>query len=205
MKPDTQQYFASNPKSPSDAKSFLLHWQGRDFSFYTDRGVFSKGELDRGSKVLLQAMPQEFSGRLLDLGCGWGGVGLLMKAFNPDAYITLCDINERAVSLAKRNAKQNELEAEVILSDGMENVTGSFDVIAFNPPIRAGKDTVYRLFSEAAKQLAEDGSMYIVIRKQQGAQSAYKYLITLFQSVQTISKEAGYKVFQCKGCLDGTV
>ncbi len=205
MKPDTQQYFASRPESQSDAKPFLLHWQGNDYSFYTDHGVFSKGELDRGTKILLQALPQEFSGRMLDLGCGWGAIGLLMKACNPDAHITLCDVNERAVSLSRRNAKNNRLEAEVILSDGMENVAGLFDLIAFNPPIRAGKDTVYRLFREAAKQLASDGSVYIVIRKQQGSQSAYKYLLTLFQSVQTVSKEAGYKVFECKGCLDGTV
>ncbi|NLC32989.1 MAG: class I SAM-dependent methyltransferase [Clostridiales bacterium] len=205
MKPDTQQYFTNRPKSKSNAKLFLIHWHGRDFSFYTDHGVFSKGDLDWGTKVLLQALPHHFSGKMLDLGCGWGPVGLMMKAMNPNAHITMSDINERAVSLARRNAKENRLEADILLSDGMENLKGLFDLIAFNPPIRAGKTAVYHLFHEASKQLAKEGSIFIVIRKQQGAASAQKYLGTLFESVQTVAKEAGYHVFQCEGCLDGTV
>lgn len=201
MKPETQQYFADQPKSTSDAKPFLLEWRGRSFKFYTDHGVFSKGELDRGTKVLLDALPKEFSGKFLDLGCGWGAVGLMIKAFNPDASITLCDVNQRAVSLARRNAKENRLSVDIFISDGMQNVTGSFDVIALNPPIRAGKETIYRLFKEAAEKLCEHGSLYIVIRKQQGADSAQKYLSTLFGSVCMVSREAGYHVFECKEYL----
>lgn len=183
----------------------MLNWQGRDFKFYTDHGVFSKGELDRGTKVLLETLPAEFSGQLLDLGCGWGAVGLLMKAFHPDAFITLCDINERAVSLARRNARENKLDTAIVQSDGFDNVQGNFDVIACNPPIRAGKESIYRLFHEAAGRLKDDGSLFIVMRKQQGAKSAHKHLSTLFSSVQTVAREAGYHVFQCKGCLNGEI
>ena len=144
MKLDAQQYFANKPESKSEAKPFNLDWQGQSFRFYTDHGVFSRGELDLGTKVLLEALPKDFSGQFLDLGCGWGPVGLLMKASNPQAEITLSDTNERAVALTRRNAKENKLTVQVITGDGFENIQGDFDMIAINPPIRAGKATIYR-------------------------------------------------------------
>ena len=199
MTADTQQYFAHDPESLSREKAFRLDWKGRSFSFITDNGVFSKGELDTGTAVLLNALPESFSGRLLDLGCGWGPVGVLAGAGWPQARVTMADVNPRALALARRNAEQNGVRAEAVLSNGFDNLEGSFDLIALNPPIRAGKETVYRLFQEAAEHLSPNGALCIVIRKQQGAPSAQKYLSGLFHSVRTIARKGGYHVFQCEG------
>lgn len=199
MTADTQQYFTQDPESLSREKVFTLGWKGRSFSFVTDNGVFSKGELDTGTAVLLNALPDNFSGHLLDLGCGWGPVGVLAGAGWPQARITMADVNPRALALARHNAEQNGIRAEAVLSDSFESLKGSFDLIALNPPIRAGKETVYRLFREAAEHLGPDGALYIVIRKQQGASSAQKYLSGLFSSVKTIARKGGYHVLQCEG------
>ncbi len=198
-----QQYFASSPQAESQPKPFTLLWQGKPYRFLTDGGVFSKGELDFGTKVLLGALPDPGQGRVLDLGCGWGPVGVLMGAMYPDAVITMVDINERAVALAQQNARQNGVNAQVLVSDGLKNAPGPWDLIALNPPIRAGKATVYRLFDESAGALSPDGLLYVVIRKQQGADSAKKHLKTLFDSVDTVDRKGGFHVFRCGGRTAG--
>ena len=205
MAADTQQYFTTDPQSPSREQRLSLAWRGRSFAFVTDSGVFSKGELDMGTAVLLSALPESFGGRFLDLGCGWGPVGVLAGAGWPEAEVTMADVNPRALALAKRNAQANGVHAKTVLSDGFEHLEGFFDLIAFNPPIRAGKETVYRLFRESAERLAQQGALYIVIRKQQGAPSAQKYLSSLFSSVQTAARKGGYRVYQCEGGIPHAV
>lgn len=199
MAADAQQYFDRSPSSESREQSFSLEWRGRSYRFITDNGVFSKGELDAGTAVLLTALPERFEGRFLDLGCGWGPVGILSGSRWTNACITMADVNPRALALAGRNAAANGVQAETVLSDGFEALDGPFDLIALNPPIRAGKETVYRLFRECAEHLEPEGSLYIVMRKQQGAPSAQKYLRTLFEQVETVERRAGYHVFECKG------
>lgn len=194
-----EQYFAQHPSGRSDAQPFTLHYEGRDYRFYTDKGVFSKGELDYGSAVLLKALPEEIAGDVLDLGCGWGPIGLLIAARHPAARVLLVDVNERAVALARRNAQENGISVQLGQSDGFERVQGRFDLIALNPPIRAGKQLVYSLFAGAARHLKPEGSLYLVIRRQQGADSAARYLKTIFDSVETVAKKGGYHVFNCKG------
>lgn len=187
------------PSAESQPVPFTLNWQGKDYRFLTDSGVFSKGELDFGTRVLLRALPGEIRGRVLDLGCGWGAVGVLVGAENPDAQVFMADINERAVALARENARINGVTAQVGQSDGFERIQGAFDLIALNPPIRAGKRVVYGLFSDCAAHLAPGGALYVVIRRQQGADSAAKFLKTIFESVETVNKKGGYHVFRCEG------
>lgn len=194
-----EQYFAREPGSRSRPQTFRLDWQGRSFNFLTDSGVFSKGELDYGSRVLLLALPERFEGRALDLGCGWGAVGIILAALHPKASVFMVDINERAVSLARENARLNGVQASVGQSDGFEQIQGSFDLIAFNPPVRAGKAVIYRLFADAARHLTADGALYVVLRRQQGADSAKKHLLTLYADVETLRRQGGYHVFKCRG------
>ena len=195
--PAEQQYFAQNPGSESNPTSFSLKWREREYTFLTDSGVFSKGALDYGTRALLEALPDGIIGRVLDLGCGWGPVGVLLGAQHPDATIVMADVNERAVMLAAENARRNQVKAQAIQSDGFNNITGQFDVIALNPPIRAGKETVYRLFSEAADHLTPGGALYVVMRKQQGAPSALKFLAGVYSQVETLSITGGYRVIKC--------
>lgn len=193
-------YFDSNPASEHQEKEIQVRLAGHDFVFITDQSVFSRQRLDPGSKYLVEAVLEDNPakiGRLLDLGCGYGTVGIIMKRLRPALSVTLCDINERAVSLARRNADLNQVRfIDIVPSDGFAALTGSFDMILTNPPIRAGKQTVYRFFSDAAGRLNPEGSLYVVIRKQQGAPSALKKLQELFSDVRVIDHKAGYWVIK---------
>ena len=189
-------YFEKEPQSASRPVEFGYTYRGEALRFFSDSGVFSKGEVDFGTDVLLKALP-ELHGRVLDLGCGYGAVGISAgKAY--DIELTMSDVNRRALSLAEKNAQLNHISARMLESDGFEGIEGLFDFILTNPPIRAGKETIYRLFKESGEHLAEDGQLILVIRKQQGAQSAEKYLKTIFECVDALDKSGGFWVLRCK-------
>lgn len=191
-------YFSASPTSEHRYAEAEYVYRGETLRFLTDAGVFSRGEVDFGTDVLLRALPQEMTGRVLDLGCGWGAVGASVGKKYPACRIVMSDVNERALALAAKNAAANGVQAEMAQSDGLERVEGPFDYILTNPPIRAGKQVIYRLFAESAQKLSPEGSLYIVIRKQQGAESAVKYLKTIFQQVDTVDKSGGFWVIRCR-------
>lgn len=192
-------YFTASPQSGHKPASFETSYRGHTLLFETDSGVFSRLELDRGTEVLLNALPETVTGRVLDMGCGYGALGVSVAKANHGCTLTMADINERAVSLAAENAKRNGVEAETLQSDGFVKLAGrTFDLIATNPPIRAGKQVIYRLFADGAKALAEGGAMILVIRKQQGAPSAKTYLETLFGQVRIIERSGGFWVLWCE-------
>lgn len=186
-------YFTHDPKLASNRKTITITFRDQPFQFITDDGVFSKGRLDYGSEVMLDAIMDELHGRVLDLGCGYGPIGVIIgKTKRVD--LTMVDVNARAVELANENVKQHRLKAQVLVSDGLEQVEGLFDYILLNPPIRAGKAVVYRLFEESKDHLAPGGKLVIVIQKKQGADSAKKKLQDLFGQADTIEKSAGFHV-----------
>lgn len=201
----SEQYFTGKPTSESRPVDCEFEYRGHGLKFTTDAGVFSKGELDNGTRILLKALPESMQGRVLDLGCGWGPVGVSLGKVFPQLDIVMSDVNERALDLAKSNAARNGVKASGLLSDGLDHVEGLFDYIITNPPIRAGKQVIYRLFAQSALQLTENGELYIVIRKQQGAESAIKYLKTLFDQVNTIEKSGGFWIIRCKGGIQHEV
>ena len=193
----TEHYYTQTPGAAHDEKQVIFEVLGLRLQCTTDAGVFSRDGLDMGTRILLEALPP-LSGRILDLGCGWGPVGTALGRKYPDAQILLSDVNERAVELAGRNLRSNGVtNAAVVRGDGYEAVEGRFDAIVLNPPIRAGKGVIYALFEGARAHLSDGGALYIVIRKQQGAESAEKYLRTLYGSVERICREKGYWVLRC--------
>lgn len=197
-----EHYYTQNPETEHDEKQVIFEVLGAQFKCTTDAGVFSRDGLDMGTRILLEALP-EMQGRILDLGCGWGPVGVALGKKYPDAQILMSDVNERAVQLAKRNLEQNGVKnAKTVQGDGYEAVDGRFDAIVLNPPIRTGKSVIYGMFENARAHLAQDGALYIVIRKQQGAESAEKYLKTLYAGVERICREKGYWVLKCTEAQD---
>lgn len=200
---EQQHYYSPMPQAKSQPHQTEIHFAGRAFTFFTDAGVFSKGGLDAGSRILLNSLPDKISGRILDFGCGWGALGIIVKTLHPACDVLMADVNARAVSLTQRNAIQNGVQVTVLHSDGFADIHGFFDAVLTNPPIRAGKDTIYRLFAQAEAQLLPGGQLYIVIRKQQGAPSALAYLNQLFTQAQVIDRSGGYWVIRCqKGLID---
>ena len=192
-------YYSADPASGHKYQTAEWTYRGHALRFTTDAGVFSKGEVDYGTQVLLKALPEEMNGRILDLGCGWGAVGVSVGKIHPGCDIMMSDVNRRALKLSEKNAKANGVSVQIVESDGLENVPGYFDYIITNPPIRAGKQVIYKMFSDSAKKLAANGQLYLVIRKQQGAESALKYLKTIFSEVDTIEKNGGFWVIRCGG------
>jgi 16S rRNA (guanine1207-N2)-methyltransferase len=163
---------------------------------HTDAGVFSSDALDPGSRLLIESLP-ELTGRVADLGCGWGAMGVPLALKNPDAEFFLTDVNARAVDLARINIIQNQAKnARASTGDGLKALEGPFDAVVTNPPIRAGKQVIYGLFAEAKDKLAPGGKLYIVIRKQQGAPSALKYLEELFGAALVSERGGGYWVIE---------
>ena len=156
-------YYTENPASAHDERRVAVRALGQALTFTTDAGVFSRDGLDRGTEVLLNALPP-LSGRVLDLGCGWGAVGVALGKANPALEIVMTDVNARAAELSRRNARDNGVTATVVQGDGFEAVTGRFDAIVTNPPIRAGKAVIYGLFERARDYLTPGGALYIVIR-----------------------------------------
>ena len=193
----SEHYYTARPASAHDERQVDVRALGLSLRFTTDAGVFSRDGLDRGTEALLEALPP-LSGRVLDLGCGWGAVGVTLAKKYPGLEVVMTDVNERAAALARRNLDANGATAQVVCGDGFEAVEGDFDAVITNPPIRAGKAVIYRLFAEAKDHLRPGGALYIVIRKQQGAPSALKYLKELYGSAETIGREAGFHVIAAK-------
>ena len=190
-------YYSAEPTSAHAEREIEIEALGVRSRCLTDAGVFSRDGLDTGTRAMLEALP-ELHGRVLDLGCGWGPVGVTLARKYPECEIVMTDVNHRAVELSRRNLARNGAKAEVVQGDGFENVTGTFDFILTNPPIRAGKAVIYRLFAEAKEHLADDGALILVIRKQQGAASAQKYLQTLFPTVTLLDRTAGFHILQAE-------
>ena len=198
------QYYTADPHSESRPVPCAFPYRGYGLNFMTDAGVFSKGELDVGSRLLLDALP-ELSGDVLDLGCGWGAIGVAVARANRAARVVMADVNHRALDLTRQNCERNGVTAEVIESDGMAAVMGrKFSAIVTNPPIRAGKQVIYKMFADAAVSLKAGGALYLVIRKQQGAESCVKYLKTLFGAVEKLDKSGGFWVLKASEPKEGT-
>ena len=194
-------YFQNDPNLASNLQKISFDIDGLHMSLWTDNGVFSKSRVDEGSFAFLKVLlPLGLSGKILDLGCGYGTIGLTIAMASPEASITLADINTRALALCEKNAQELGLSQRVTIlqSDIYEKIEGHFDSIVVNPPIRAGKRVTYAMYEGAKQRLIDGGSLFIVIRKAQGAPSASKYIEELFDNITLLKRDKGYYIYQAK-------
>ena len=192
-------YFQDDPNLASNLKKISFEVNGLTMNLLTDNGVFSKSKVDEGSLAFLKViLPLNLGNNILDLGCGYGTIGLTIAVAKKEARITLADINTRALALCKRNADAYNLGQRVTIlqSDIYEKIEGKYDSIVINPPIRAGKVVTYRMYEEAKQYLIDGGSLYIVIRKAQGADSASKYIESIFGNIKLLDRHKGYHIYQ---------
>lgn len=183
-------YFTNdiNLKHNVDKKNIVIN--GKEFTFFTDNGVFSKKGLDFGTRTLLESLPEDLKGDILDFGCGYGPIGIYLKK-SYDCEVDMLDINERSVSLAKKNADLNNAKVNIFLSDIYSNVNKKYDYIVTNPPIRVGKQILYKILFDAKDYLKENGKIYLVINKDQGAKSLMKDLANSYK-VSLVNKNKGF-------------
>ncbi|MBM7580758.1 methyltransferase [Jeotgalibacillus terrae] len=194
-------YYSKKPGVESKPNWWNYTLRGHVIKFKTDQGVFSKKEVDFGSRVLIEAFEEPVTGGpVLDVGCGYGPIGLSLAKSMPERSVHMVDVNERALELAKENAEQNQIRnISIYESDCLDQVEEqSFAAILTNPPIRAGKQTVHRIFEQSAEKLTSGGELWVVIQKKQGAPSAKAKLEELFGAVETADKQKGYFIFRAK-------
>ena len=194
-------YFTDNRHLAENRKEISFRFWCFTYTFITDNGVFCKDNVDFGTKVLLQTLcdRNELGEHILDVGCGYGVIGITLKKIYPKAQMEMVDVNPRAVQLAKENAVKNNIEATIHTSNVYDEVNGNtFTDIITNPPIRAGKKIIYQIFEKAYDHLAQEGCLWVVIRKQQGAASAVTKIKEVFGNCEIINKEKGYFILKEK-------
>ncbi|MDE6292121.1 MAG: methyltransferase [Bacilli bacterium] len=197
-----EHYFTNNDNLKSDFRTIIYKYNDYSLEFTSDLGVFSKDKVDFGSKLLMETFLNSNPNpniTLLDVGCGYGIIGITLSKI-ASVHSTLVDVNKRALHLAKMNAKKIGVDADIFESDVYSNVTGKYDVIITNPPIRAGKQKVMQFLLESYDYLKDDGELWVVMRKDQGAKSAIEKMKSIY-SVEVREKSKGFFIIVAKKLL----
>ena len=189
-------YFTNEENLKSEIEKVIAEINGIPFYFYTDNGVFSKGELDFGTELLLKNFKYDDPNNktLLDIGCGCGPIGIY--ASHLGFTVDMSDVNKRAIHLSKMSLKEQGLNANVFESDAYKNITNKYDYIVSNPPIRVGKEKLYEIVMNAKEHLKDGGSLWIVVRKQQGAESMVRDMKNVYKTVEVIAKKKGFFIIK---------
>ena len=194
-------YFENDETIKSEIKNIDVLINNKKFKFLTDNGVFSKKGLDFGTRTLLENLEiKNITGKVLDIGCGYGPIGIYVASMTK-ANVHMIDINRRSLELARKNVNLNHVNIQIYESNIYENVKEKFDFIITTPPIRVGKEILYKILFDAKKYLNEFGQLWLVINKNQGAKSLIKDLSQEYD-VQIITKNKGFYILKCMSKKD---
>lgn len=195
----TDHYYTENPETPHQKEQWSFELKNQVFHFETDTHVFSRKTIDYGTRVLIDTfngkeLPE---GDMLDVGCGYGPIGLTLASVT-GRFVEMVDVNQRAIGLAKENAKRNHIKnVDIHYSNIYDELNRShYAAIISNPPIRAGKTVVHNILSGAHQLLESKGTLTVVIRKKQGAPSAEKKMKEVFGNVEIVTRDKGYYVLR---------
>jgi 16S rRNA (guanine1207-N2)-methyltransferase len=193
-------YFIEDTAVAPDERRFVYYCGGTPISFVSDAGLFSHGQVDGATDFLLRALTAdrqlEHDSQFLDLGCGWGAVGVSLGKAYPNLFVTFADINPKALRFAEQNARNNGVRGRFVLSNAFADINGSFDCAALNPPIHAGREACRAMLLGCIEHLTANGALYVVMRKKHGAESFFCEATAKY-CVDMIRKEKGVFVFRC--------
>ena len=194
-----EHYYTVDPSVKSEKREIEYEIAGRQFKFISDNGVFSKNHVDIATSFLLKTIYDEVQGDILDVGCGYGVIGITLAKSEKVKSVTMLDINHRALELSRRNSIKNKVDSKVkvVESDGFQKISEGYDAIITNPPIRAGKSVIYQMYEDAKNHLKVGGALYIVINKKHGAPSTITFLHNLFGNCEVLDKKTGFNVIKC--------
>ncbi|WP_184320276.1 class I SAM-dependent methyltransferase [Geobacillus subterraneus] len=199
----SEHYYSANPTSERNPQTWTFTLRGHEFRFTTDNGVFSKREVDFGTRLLIETFQEPgVAGDLLDVGCGYGPIGLALAKSFPNRRVQMIDVNERALELAEANKRANGIHNANIYKSDLFSEVGEqrFAAVVTNPPIRAGKRVVHAIFEQSRDHLVDHGELWVVIQKKQGAPSALQKLNEWFAAVEVVAKKKGYYIIKAKKC-----
>ena len=190
-----EHYYSEKQESLLNLKKIRQKIKQVEFEFYTASGVFSKNKIDKGTLILAENMIVDHTSKVLDIGCGTGVLGIAAaKLFNAD--VVMCDINKRAVMLAKKNVEVNNVKAEIYQGNLYETITqNDFDVVLSNPPQTAGKEICFQLIEQSKNYLNDTGSLQLVARHNKGGKTLSNKMKKVFGNVKVIAKKSGYWVY----------
>jgi len=190
-------YFTAHPKSKAKLGIVRTYLRGRPFEFLTASGVFSKKRVDLGTRLLIESMVLPEKGCVLDIGCGYGAVGIVAASSNPDLRVVMVDVNERAVWLAKQNVQCNNVtNAEVRSGHLYEPIKGlTFNCVLSNPPVSAGIETVKAIIVEAPKHMANKARFQMVVKSKIGGKRLKMVFEEAFGNTEILARKSGYRVF----------
>ncbi|GIU69931.1 MAG: SAM-dependent methyltransferase [Candidatus Woesearchaeota archaeon] len=192
-----EHYFSEKPTSTPKKHRFKTRIRNHDIIIDSSSGIFSVKEIDFGTRLLIENA--KINGKeVLDLGCGYGIIGIAIKKMNPDINITMIDINERAISATKKNCESNNVEATILKSDIFSNPqlrNKNFDTIITNPPFSAGKKVCFKFIEESSKHLNKGGLFELVAPHNKGGESLKKKMIEIFGNAGELVKKAGFRVY----------
>ncbi|TET72363.1 class I SAM-dependent methyltransferase [Candidatus Bathyarchaeota archaeon] len=194
----SEHYFSERPSSRGRLGLVRCRLRGLEFEFFTSSGVFSYRRIDNGTRLLVESMVLPGEGRVLDVGCGYGPVGIVAAKLAPGLEVWMTDVNERAVALARRNSEWNGVEAVVRQGD-LYGPVGDvvFDAVLSNPPISAGMRRVVKPLVEGAlDRLVEGGSLQVVVQTNKGGRTLASMMEGCFGGVDVVARGSGYRVLR---------
>ena len=195
----TEHYYTEAPLSKITIFTITPTIRNRPYKFKTCSGIFSFKKVDKGTQLLLNhlVIPERAS-HVLDMGTGYGIIGIVVAAESPHVQVTLIDINQRAVWIARENLKLNKItNAKVYLGDFFAPIKQeNFDVILSNPPLSLGQKIIFNFISNTIKYLKNDGYFYLVARTKQGAKKISEKMAVTFGNVQLLKIQGGYRLFR---------
>jgi 16S rRNA G1207 methylase RsmC len=195
-------YYSEKQSSNLNLKKIKIKLKDIEYELFTGSGVFSKNKLDFGSKLLIENSIIEKNWKIIDLGCGIGVIGISIKLIYPSVNILMTDINNRAVMLAKKNIKLNNLTGiKVKKSDLFENIKKKYDSILINPPQTAGKSICFKMIKQSFNHLNKQGLLQLVARHNKGGISLSNKMKQVFGNVKVRVKKSGYRVYVSKKCI----
>jgi 16S rRNA (guanine1207-N2)-methyltransferase len=199
--PVEDQYYSERPRSRSAPHTLRFLYRGELLHFVVDAGVFASHGLDPGTALLIENLVIARTDRVLDLGCGWGAVGVAAAKAARNGHVVLTEVNRRAARLAEKNVERNGVRnAEVRVGAFFEPVPGElFDVVATNPPYRVGREHVIRILTEAQAHLRPGGRLVLVGKGSQGIRFYQEWLEAHWPgSVEVLGRGSGYRVLEAR-------